>query len=169
LVIFTNDNGGEWLSRNAPFTHRKSTLWEGGIRVPLILRWPGQLPAGKTSAQVAITMDLTASIVAASRAVVPSGHVFDGINIIPSLTGEQPLVERELFWRIVRPNLLQKAVRSGRWKLLIDGRQFLLFDLKTDLAERNDLAAQHPEVVLKLKRRMAEWEQEVDQKPVSSR
>jgi arylsulfatase A-like enzyme len=168
LVIFTNDNGGEWLSRNAPFSHRKSTLWEGGIRVPLILRWPGQLPAGKTSAQVAITMDLTASIVALSRAVVPSGHVFDGINIIPSLTGEQPLVERELFWRIVRPNLLQKAVRSGRWKLLIDGRQFLLFDLKTDLAERNDVAAQHPEVVLKLKRRMAEWELDVDQKAVSS-
>jgi arylsulfatase A-like enzyme len=168
LVIFTNDNGGEWLSRNAPFSHRKSTLWEGGIRVPLILRWPGQLPAGKTSAQAAITMDLTASIVAVTRTVVPSGPRFDGINIIPILTGESPLIERELFWRIVRPNRLQKAVRSGRWKLLIDGSQFLLFDLKTDLAERNDLAAQHPELVLKLKRRMAEWERDVDQKPGSS-
>src|SRR6185295_1621878 len=51
LVIFTNDNGGEWLSRNAPLYHRKGTLWEGGIRVPLILRWPGHVPAGKTSAQ----------------------------------------------------------------------------------------------------------------------
>ncbi len=169
LVIFTNDNGGEWLSRNAPFSHRKSTLWEGGIRVPLIMRWPGQLPAGKTSAQVTITMDLTASIVAVSRTMVPPGHHFDGINIIPSLTGESPMVERELFWRIVRPNLLQKAVRSGRWKLLIDGRHFLLFDLENDLAERNDLAAQHPDLVLRLKRRMAEWEHDVDQRPPSSR
>jgi arylsulfatase A-like enzyme len=168
LVIFTNDNGGEWLSRNAPFSNRKSTLWEGGIRVPLILRWPGQLPAGKTSAQTAITMDLTASIVAVTQTAVPSGFRFDGINIIPNLTGESPLIERELFWRIVRPNRLQKAVRSGRWKLLIDAGQFLLFDLTTDLAERNDLAAQHPELVLKLKRRMAEWERDVDKKPVSS-
>ena len=165
LVIFTNDNGGEWLSRNAPFSHRKSTLWEGGVRVPLILRWPGQLPAGKISAQMAMTMDLTASIVAATRTKVPSGHRFDGINIIPSLTGKTSNVERELFWRIVRPNRLQKAVRSGRWKLLIDGGQFLLFDLKTDLAERHDLAAQRPELVLKLKRRLAEWERDVDQKP----
>ena len=96
---------------------------------------------------------------------MPPGHRLDGINIIPILNGESPLIERDFFWRIVRPNLLQKAVRSGRWKLLIDGRQFLLFDLKTDLAERNDLAAQHPDLVLKLKRRIAEWERDVDQKP----
>lgn len=169
LVIFTNDNGGEWLSRNAPFTHRKSTLWEGGIRVPLIMRWPGHLPAAKTSAQVAITMDLTASIVAVTGTTVPSGHHFDGINIIPSLVGRSPVRERELFWRIVRPSLFQKAVRSGRWKLLIDGRHYLLFDLQNDLAERNDLAAQHPELVLKLKQRMAAWEHDVDQRPLASR
>lgn len=80
--------------------------------MPLILRWPGQQPAGKTSAQAAITMDLTASIVAVTRTVVPSSHL-DGINIIPILAGESPLIEREFFWRIVRPSLLQKAVRSG--------------------------------------------------------
>jgi arylsulfatase A-like enzyme len=168
LVIFTNDNGGDWLSRNAPFSHRKSTLWEGGIRVPLIMRWPGRLPAGKTSAQVATTMDLTASIVAVTGSAMPPGEHFDGINIFPSLTGHSPLVERELFWRIRRPDRLQKAVRSGQWKLLKDGRHYLLFDLKNDLAERNDLAAQHPELVLKLKQRIAEWEHEVDQKPPSS-
>ena len=168
LVIFTNDNGGEWLSRNAPFSHRKSTLWEGGIRVPLIVRWPGRLPAGKTSAQVAITMDLTASILAATRTVVPPGTRFDGFDIIPSLAGESPVVERELFWRIVRPDRLQKAVRSDQWKLLIDGRHFLLFDLKNDLAERNDLAAEHPDLVLKLKRRIEEWENDVNQKSPSS-
>src|SRR5206468_9071351 len=70
LVIFTNDNGGEWLSRNAPLFHHKDTLWEGGIRVPAIFRWTGRLPAGKTSAQVGITMDLTASILAATNTPV---------------------------------------------------------------------------------------------------
>jgi len=74
LVIFTNDNGGEWLSRNAPLYHRKATLWEGGIRVPLILRWLGRLPKGKTSGQVAITADLTASILAATGTALPTGY-----------------------------------------------------------------------------------------------
>lgn len=67
LVILTSDNGGEWLSRNAPLFHRKFTLWEGGIRVPALLRWPARLPAGIVSQQVGITMDLTASILSASR------------------------------------------------------------------------------------------------------
>lgn len=165
LVIFTNDNGGEWLSRNAPFSHRKSTLWEGGIRVPLIMRWPSHLPAGKTSTQVAITMDLTASIIAATGTKAPLDQPLEGINLVPTLAGGTPQVERELFWRIVRPNRVQKAVRSGRWKLLVDAGQYLLFDLKTDFAERNDLAAQHPELVLKLKRRIVQWETDVDQKP----
>jgi len=167
LVIFTNDNGGEWLSRNAPFSNRKSTLWEGGIRVPLIVRWPGQLPAGRTSKQVAITMDLTASILAVTRTTLPADHHLDGINLVPSLTGS-PLIERQLFWRIVRPNRLQKAVRSGQWKLLVDGGQFLLFDLQNDPGERNELAARHPELVRKLKQLIAEWEREVDQKPGSN-
>ena len=143
LVIFTNDNGGEWLSRNAPLFHRKATLWEGGIRVPLILRWPGELPAGKTSGQVAITMDLTASILAATGTHAPEGYRPDGIDILPILRGDDPLLERHLFWRIARPQRQQRAVRSGRWKLLVDGGQFLLFDLGEDLGERTDLAARH--------------------------
>ena len=66
LVIFTNDNGGEWLSRNAPLFHRKESLWEGGIRVPLLVRWPGKIPSKQVSRQVGIVMDLTATILAAT-------------------------------------------------------------------------------------------------------
>jgi N-acetylgalactosamine-6-sulfatase len=162
LVAFTSDNGGEWLSHNGPLRHRKSTLWEGGIRVPLILRWPAHLPAGVSSAQVAITMDLTASIIAACGAWLPSQH-FDGIDILPSVRGEAPLRERELFWRILRPDRTQKAVRSGRWKLLVDGKQLLLFDLLDDPGEQHELAARHPDHVRRLKRLLADWEKEVDQ------
>ena len=163
LVIFTNDNGGEWLSRNAPLSHRKATLWEGGIRVPLILRWPGHLPRGTTSEQVAITMDLSASILAATGTALPVGYRPDGINILPSLARHAPLVERQLFWRYVLPERQQKAVRSGRWKLLVDGGLYLLFDLKDDPGERHDLAAQHTDLVLELKMRLTDWEKEVDQ------
>jgi arylsulfatase A-like enzyme len=163
LVIFTNDNGGEWLSRNAPLYHRKATLWEGGIRVPLILRWPGQLPAGKTSKQVTITMDLTASILAATGTHAPEGYRPDGIDILPILRGDAPLLERHLFWRIARAQRQQRAVRSGRWKLLVDAGQFLLFDLAGDPGERTDLAARHPELVVTLKHSLADWEKDVDQ------
>lgn len=164
LVIFTSDNGGEWLSRNAPLSHRKATLWEGGIRVPLILRWPGRLPRGKTSRQVAITMDLNASILAATGIALPDGYRPEGINILPALAGQVPLVERRLFWRIVRPERQQKAIRSGNWKLLVDGGQYLLFDVNADLGERDDLAAQHPDLVVRLKALLAEWEKDVDQR-----
>jgi arylsulfatase A-like enzyme len=166
LVIFTNDNGGEWLSRNSPLSHRKGTLWEGGIRVPLILRWPGGLPAGKTSAQVASTLDLTATILAATGTSLPEGYHPDGIDILPILRGDSPVLERRLFWRIARPGRQQHAVRAGRWKLLVDGNQFLLFDVGSDPGERTELAALHPEVIVTLKRLLAEWVKDVDRDQV---
>lgn len=163
LVIFTSDNGGEWLSRNAPLSNRKSTLWEGGIRVPLILRWPSRLPAGKTSGQVAITMDLTASILDATGTAVPAGLRLDGVNLLPSLSGQSPIVERQLFWRL-RPRLGQRAVRSGGWKLVQDGANFYLFDVAKDPGERHDLTAEHLDLVRKLNAALDEWEKDVDTK-----
>ncbi len=157
LVIFTNDNGGEWLSRNAPFFHRKATLWEGGIRVPLIMRWPARLPAGRTSSQVAVTMDLTATILAATGSTAPGSYRPDGIDILPMLRGDAPARDRDVFWRILPPRNM-RAVRSGGWKLLFDGPQVLLFDLANDPGERNDLAARQPEKVATLKRLYLAWE-----------
>lgn len=161
LVIFTNDNGGEWLSRNAPLFHRKATLWEGGIRVPLILRWPGVLPAARTSPQVAMTMDLTASILAATGTRPPDSYHPDGVDLLPVLRGQSPPLERNLFWRVAQPLRNQRAVRSGHWKLLVDAGQYLLFDLAQDPGERADLAGRHPEIVVRLKRLLASWEQDV--------
>jgi arylsulfatase A-like enzyme len=162
LVIFTNDNGGEWLSRNAPLFHRKGTLWEGGIRVPLIMRWPGELPRGKVSAQVAMTMDITASILAAAGVRAPPAYHPDGIDILPILRGKDPIRDRRLFWRWSRPEARQRAVRSGRWKLMNDAGQLLLFDLATDPGERKDVAASHPDLVVALGRLLDEWEADVD-------
>ena len=162
LVIFTNDNGGEWLSRNAPLFHRKDTLWEGGIRVPAIFRWPGRLPSGKTSAQAGITMDLTASILAATGTSVPAEARLEGMNILPILEGRAPQVERTLFWRINIPTRQQRAVRRGDWKLLVDGDDLLLYNLRADIGERNDLAAQRPDLVATLRPLLSEWETDVD-------
>ncbi len=168
LVIFTNDNGGEWLSRNEPLFHRKGTLWEGGIRVPLIMRWPGELPPGEISSQVAITVDITASILAATGARASPGHRPDGIDILPILRGNVPQLERKLFWRWARPDRQQRAVRLGHWKLLVDANHLLLFDLSVDPGERTDLAARRPHLVATLRRLLAEWEADVDQNALPS-
>ena len=163
LVIFTNDNGGEWLSRNTPFFHRKGTLWEGGIRVPLILRWPGVLPTSATSPQVALTMDLPASILAATGTTAPESYRPDGVNILPVLRGEAPVLERRVFWRIDTDVRRQHAVRSGRWKLLLDANRPMLFDLENDPAERHDLAGQYQDKVASLRQLYLAWENDIKQ------
>ena len=160
LVIFTNDNGGEWLSRNVPLFHRKDTLWEGGIRVPAIFFWPGRLPSGRTVNTPGITMDLTTTILTAAGATVPAN--FEGRNLIPVLAGTAAAAERALFWRIDTPSRRQWAVRRGRWKLLVDGDDLLLFDLPRDVGERNDVAAANPGVVRDLRALLRAWEKDVD-------
>lgn len=166
LFIFTNDNGGEWLSRNAPFFHRKGTVWEGGIRVPAVFRWPGRLPAGRVDPQPGITMDLTATILAATGAPVPDDAKPDGIDLLPVLAGRAPAPERALFWRFGGPTYRnQRAVRQGDWKLLIDFGSFsplFLFNLRDDPGERNDLAAVHPGIVARLRPLIDAWEKEIE-------
>lgn len=167
IVIFTNDNGGVWLSHNAPLFHRKFSAWEGGIRVPAVLRWPGRIPAGTVSAQVGITMDLTASILAATATPIPPDARLDGINLFPVLERKAAPVERTLFWRTAGPspvNMNQKAVRSGDWKLMIDGaasRSFL-FNVKDDPGERDDWFARRQDIARRLQQLLSEWERDVD-------
>jgi arylsulfatase A-like enzyme len=161
LVIFTNDNGGEWLSRNAPLYHRKDTLWEGGIRVPMIMRWPERIPARRTESQVGIVMDLTATILAATGAPVPPDTRLDGIDLLPIVTGRAPRMERTLFFRITQTRQ-QRAVRQGDWKLLLDAGDMLLFNLRDDVGERNDLAKERSDIARRLRPLLAEWEKDVD-------
>lgn len=165
FVIFTDDNGGDRLSRNAPLFHRKATLWEGGIRVPCLLRWPGQIPAGQVSSQASITMDLTTTILAATSTKPPPRRMLDGMNLLPILKGGKPEVERTLFWRISRDERKQKAVRKGNWKYIRDGDRELLFDLKTDVGERQELYYQHQEVASELRVLLEQWEKEMDRTP----
>jgi len=161
IVIFTNDNGGEWLSRNTPLFQNKGTVWEGGIRVPTIIRWPGRIPAGRVSGQVGITMDLTASILAATGTPVPTEARLDGINLFPVLQGRVPEIERTLFWRVIGASP-QRAVRSGDWKLLFDGPRPMLFNVRTDLGERNNMIGQHPDIARRLQGLLAAWQRDVD-------
>jgi arylsulfatase A-like enzyme len=160
LLIFTSDNGGEWLSRNAPLFHRKSSLWEGGIRVPAIFRWPARLPAGAVSNQVGITMDLTATILAVAGAQPPASYRPEGMDLI-AVVERGNEVERTLYWRVQNPRRLQRAVRRGKWKYMRDGPDEFLFDLEADPGERHDLARNHVALRAELRRLHAAWDADV--------
>jgi arylsulfatase A-like enzyme len=163
LVIFTNDNGGEWLSNNTPLFNRKFSVYEGGIRVPAIMRWPGRIPAGVVTPQVGITMDLTATILAATGAPVPAEARFDGIDLLPLLRGGAKPQPRTLFWRATANGFNQRAVRDGDWKLMADSPgRFMLYDLTKDVGERTDLSASNTAVVRKLVQLLVAWEKEVE-------
>jgi arylsulfatase A-like enzyme len=167
LVVFTSDNGGEWLSHNAPMFNRKSTLWEGGIRVPALLRWPGRLPARAVSKQVGITMDLTATFLAAAGATPPASYQPEGIDLLPLLQDGRT-VDRTLFWRFKSAARDQKAVRRGRWKYMrdgvgtIDGVHEFLFDLDQDVTERQDQSVTHIPMLVEFRKLVADWEASVD-------
>jgi arylsulfatase A-like enzyme len=162
IVIFTNDNGGEWLSSSAPLFGRKWTVFEGGIRVPAIVRWPNRIPAGSVSDQVGITMDLTASILAVTGARVPAEARLEGVNLFPVWEGRAPQLERTLFWRAGSGPGKQTAVRRGEWKLIVDRTHTYVFDLGTDLSERNDLARWRQDIAQELRPLITEWEATVD-------
>ena len=167
IVIFTNDNGGVGLSHSGPLFHRKFSAWEGGIRVPAHIRWPGRIPAATVSSQVGMTMDLAASILAVTGTPVPADARLEGINLFPIVEKKTSQVQRTLFWRTGGPspvNMNQKAVRSGDWKLIIDGAvtRIFLFNVRTDPGERRDLFAHRPDIVQDLQKLLAEWERDVN-------
>jgi arylsulfatase A-like enzyme len=150
LVVFTSDNGGERYSDTWPLVGKKMDLLEGGIRVPTIARWPGRIPAGKATPQLAITMDWAATFLAAAGVAPHSEYPLDGIDLLG-----KP-VERDLFWRMKHRE--QKAVRSGSLKwLAVDGHEYL-FDLSQDQRERANLARREPEKFAEMKRRYLAWE-----------
>ena len=154
LVLFTSDNGGERYSDTWPFVGGKMDLLEGGIRVPLIARWPAAAPRGRVTAQLAMTMDLAATMLAAagvaSPALVPDGH-----DLGPVLRDPAAVQPRELFWRMKHRG--QRAVRSGPWKYLLqDGHEFL-FDLAGDPRERANLATREPKRLATLRDAYDTW------------
>jgi arylsulfatase A-like enzyme len=158
LVIFTNDNGGEWLSRNTPLTNRKFTVWEGGIRVPAIMRWTGVIPPGQVSGQVGITMDFTATMLALAGSRPPAGFEPEGIDLLPIVTGRAPPRERTLFWRAGTG----LAVRSGDLKLVSQGATKFVFDVRQDPGERNDLTNVRQRDARRLQALLDAWVADVD-------
>lgn len=159
LVFFLSDNGGptrELTSSNAPLRGEKGTMYEGGLRVPFLARWPGRIPAGQVEERPVISLDIFATALAAAGLDQPGGS--DGVDLTPYLNGSRRGLPHDTFyWRAGR----RAAVRVGPWKLLWSGprsteRKYQLYDLSSDLSESKNLAASHPQQVQQL---LQTWEQ----------
>ena len=158
LVIFTYDHGGRDLVRSAPLFHGFGTLWEGGIRVPLLMRWPGQFGAGRTLERPSIAMDITATILAAAGRDVEA-LALDGSSLLPQLRNDARVPAQPLFWRIGPPMSATRAVRRENWKYLVDQGSQFLFDLDADIGERTNLFSANPEIARELRTAVTQWEE----------
>lgn len=155
LVVFTSDNGGERFSHMGPFSEGKRTLWEGGIRVAAIARWPGVIAAGRCD-QVCATFDLAATAAALANTRADAAAPFDGMDLMPALRAGA-LRPRDLYWRVTQRRQ-QKALRSGDWKYLVTEEGEHLFDLARDPGEKQDRKPEHPEMLAELRHKFRSWE-----------
>jgi arylsulfatase A-like enzyme len=161
MVIFTSDNGGERFSDNGGLRERKMQLWEGGIRVPAIVCWPGKIPANKVISTPITHMDFTATILSLAKAKANASFPLDGMDISPWLfRGKAPDVSRVFYWRVSQ-RYQQKATRMGNWKYLQTETGEYLFDLASDPYERNSLKVAFPHKLNEMKEMLAAWEKEM--------
>jgi arylsulfatase A-like enzyme len=152
IVIFTSDNGGERFADTWPFTGRKTELLEGGLRIPMVIAWPGRIPSGRTTEQVAISMDWLPTLVAAAGGAPDPAYPPDGMNLLPTLTQGAAPSPRKLFWRY-KANA-QRAARDGDYKYLKILDNTFLFNVVEDPMERANLKERQKNVYDRL---VAEW------------
>ncbi len=171
LVIFTSDNGGLETNKatdNDPLRAGKGYAYEGGIRVPMIIRWPGRIaPAARNDTPV-ISHDLFPTLCEAAGISIPDKRNIDGVSILPMLSGKKGLKGRSLYWHFphyrgddITP---YSIVREGDWKLIkrYEGKEFELFYLSDDISEKNDLSDEKPERVERLNKKLMRWLREVN-------
>ena len=162
LVVFLSDNGGPSAaglsngSVNAPLRGSKTTVLEGGIRVPMIVRWPASLPSGKTMDAMVSSLDLLPTFITAAGGSTEPSEKLDGVNLLPLLSGKSGQPPHEsLMWTYT----VGSAIRSGDWKLIrLPDRLPMLYHLSMDPAEQNDLALEQLERTRSMLRELGQWE-----------
>jgi arylsulfatase A len=161
LVLFASDNGPEGLDRYPTAVHShgsagplrgmKLSMYEGGLRVPGVVRWPGRVKPGSECAEPVVFYDVLPTLCAAAGVALPAGVELDGVDVLPILEGRTVVRPVPLHWQYdnAQDGPWRIALRRGPWKLLADAerKQFALYDLATDIAETHDRAADRPEIV----------------------
>ena len=168
LIIFMSDNGGTKSGSNGLLRGYKGNLFEGGIRVPCVAKWPGKISPGIVSHQPCITFDFSMSVARIASATLSHYRSYEGMDILKHIEENQPAIERTLFWRARRGEQTRKAVRDGNLKYIqlnIDGEmEEYLFDLENDPEEKTNLSNSKTDDLNHLKILLDKWEMDV--KPV---
>ena len=165
LVIFLSDNGGArgTTANNGALRNFKHSVYEGGLRVPFLLRWPGRIPAGTVSDEPVISIDVFSTVLAAAGIEAPDELLLDSLDMLPALAGQldRPLHEA-LYWNwIDKDSDTGWAIRKGRWKLLADKGGIELYDLEADVGETRNLAPNQPMVVQTLLAEYKSWQSQL--------
>jgi arylsulfatase A-like enzyme len=158
LVVFMSDNGGENSGSNSPLRGRKAQLFEGGLRVPFIARWPGRIPENKVNREFASSLELFPTFVAAAGSKPDPQIVLDGFNLLPTLEGRAASPRKEMFWQ----RKGDRAARVGEWKWVDSAEGGGLFHLEQDISEKNDRSAQDPSAAGIVKSQWAQWRRQMD-------
>lgn len=157
LIVFTSDNGGERFSNNWPFVGQKMDLLEGGIRVPLLARWPARMTAGAVCDTPNLTMDWSTTFLAAAGVNAHPDYPQDGISLLPLMQDPRWTPERDLAWRMRHRD--QKALIRGDWKYLqVEGIEYL-FNIAVDPRERANLRDREPQKLAELRAAWQQWNQ----------
>jgi arylsulfatase A len=161
LVIFCSDNGPQappGFPANGVLQGRKGSMFEGGHRVPFIATWPGVIPSGGTSDEVAMTMDFLRTFAKLAGAEIPAAQVIDGVDLMPVLKDGEKLAARTLHWR----HGGAWAVRKDSWKLIGSGRQArTLVNLAADISEKRNLVKTKPDIASEMEALHQRWTAEV--------
>lgn len=158
LVIFCSDNGGlNNYADNGELRGFKTSLWEGGHRVPAIATWPGQIEQGTTTDEIVMSMDFFPTFVTLSKSLNVIATSFDGVDLTSLLMDGAYLDERNVYWRYRD----QKVARKGKWKLLVENDSTYLFDLKNDISEKANLINIQPGIAGQLQSELNSWEADV--------
>lgn len=155
LVVFTSDNGGERFSDNWPHVGGKMDLTEGGIRVPYIAYWPKMIKPGRVSNQQCLTMDWSATMIAAGQGKPDADFPLDGVSLLPVLANEGKEFERPLYWRMNYRG--QRAARLGPWKYLRVDEHDYLFNVDQDGRERANLGKHEPGRLSSMRQSWERW------------
>jgi arylsulfatase A len=158
LIIFLSDNGGGGAADNSPLRGAKGQMFEGGIRVPCIIRWPAKISAGTTNTQFLTALEILPTICSAAGVKTPGNVTIDGFDMLAVLQGKKQSPRREMFWQ----RRLDKAARVGNWKWVESSRGNGLFNLSNDLSEKKDLSKKYPDVLAHLKARFQNWKKEMN-------
>lgn len=158
VVIFLSDNGGSGLADNTPLRGGKAQFFEGGIRVPCIIKWPGKIPPGSINHEFLSALEIFPTLTTAAGIALPDSVVYDGFDMLPVLQGKEKSKRETMFWDFRG----DYAARVGDWKWVKSQKGGGLFDLSKDLEEKQDLSKSHPEQLKKLTRAFAAWQEEMN-------